>query len=85
MRIVFFAFVTSAVVFLTGMSAASAKDYPYCMQGDDFPGGAGECIYSTNAQCHAAASGRAAYCSENRYFSPNAQLIDKGRTRRRPH
>ena len=42
MRIVFLAFVTSAVVFLTGINAASAKDYPYCLQGDDFAGGAGE-------------------------------------------
>ena len=74
MRIVFLAFVTSAVVFLSGMSAASAKDYPYCIQGDDFAGGAGECIFSTNAQCHAAASGRTASCTENRNFSANAQL-----------
>jgi len=85
MRIVFLAFVTSAVVFLSGMSAASAKDYPYCIQGDDFAGGAGECIFSTNAQCHAAASGRTASCTENRNFSANAQLIDKSRSHRRPH
>ena len=85
MRIVFLAFVTSAVVFLSGMSAASAKDYSYCIQGDDFAGGAGECIFSTNAQCHAAASGRTAFCTENRNFSANAQLIDKSRSHRRPH
>jgi len=85
MRIVFLAFVTSAVVFLTGINAASAKDYPYCLQGDDFGGGAGECIFSTNAQCHAAASGRTASCTENRNFSANAQLIDKSRSHRRPH
>ena len=85
MRRVFLAFVTSAVVFLTGMSAASAKDYPYCIQGDDFAGGAGECIFSTNAQCHAAASGRTASCTDNRNFSANAQLIDKSRSHRRPH
>ena len=85
MRIVFLAFVTSAVVFLSGMSAASAKDYPYCIQGDDFAGGAGECIFSTYAQCHAAASGRTASCTENRNFSANAQLIDKRRSLRRPH
>jgi len=39
MRIVFLAFVTSAIVFFTGIRAASAKDYPYCIQGDDFAGG----------------------------------------------
>lgn len=87
MRIVFLAFVTSAVVFLTGINAASAKDYPYCIHGDDFAGGAGECIYSTNAQCQAAASGRTASCTENLTFnfSANAQLIDKSRVRRRSH
>jgi hypothetical protein len=87
MRIGFLAFVTSAVVFLTGINAASAKDYPYCIHGDDFAGGAGECIYSTHAQCQAAASGRTAYCTENRSFSANAQLIliDKSRARHRSH
>jgi hypothetical protein len=87
MRIVFLAFVTSAGVFLTGINAASAKDYPYCIHGDDFAGGAGECIYSTHAQCQAAASGRTAYCTENRSFSANAQLIliDKSRARHRSH
>ncbi len=83
MRIVFLAFVTSAFVFFTGLSAASAKDYPYCIQGEDFAGGAGECIFTTHAQCKAAASGRTASCAENRDFGSNAQLIDKSRARRR--
>ena len=85
MRVVFVAFVTSAVVFSASISAASAKDYPYCIQGDEFAGGAGECIYSTNAQCHAAASGRMASCTENRNFVANGEFIDKNRSRRRPH
>ena len=83
MRIVFLVFVTSAIVFFIGLSAASANDYPYCIQGDGFPGGAGECIFTTHAQCQAAASGRTAYCTDNRNFSANAQLIDKSRARRR--
>ena len=81
MRIIFLAFVISAIVFFTGLRAASAKDYPYCIQGDDF--GAGECIFSTHAQCQAAASGRTAFCTENRDFGANAQLMDKSRARRR--
>jgi len=85
MRKVFLAFVTSAIVFFTGLNAASAKDYPYCIQGDDFAGGSGECSFSTHAQCQAAASGRTAYCTENHNFSANAQLIDKSRTRHRSH
>jgi hypothetical protein len=83
MRIVLIAFVTSAIVFFTGLNAASAKDYPYCIQGDDFAGGAGECIFATHAQCQAAASGRTAFCTENRDFGANAQLMDKSRARRR--
>ena len=83
MRIVFLAFVTSAFVFLTGINAASATDYPYCIQGDDFAGGPGECIFTTNAQCRAAASGRTASCVENLNFSANTQFIDKSRARRR--
>ena len=51
MRIVFLAFVTSAIVFFTGISAASAKDYLCFVQGDAFAGGSGECIFTTNAQC----------------------------------
>jgi hypothetical protein len=87
MRNVFLAFVTSAIVFFTGLNAASAKDYPYCIQGDDFAGGSGDCIFTTHAQCQAAASGRTAYCTENRNFSANAQLIpiDKSRARHRSH
>jgi hypothetical protein len=89
MRIVFVAFVTSAVVFLTGINAASATDYPYCIQGDDFASGTGECIFSTRAQCQATASGRTASCAENRNFNGNhdasAQIIDKGRSRHRSH
>ena len=83
MRIIFLAFVTSAIVFFTGLRAASAQDYPYCIQGDDFAGGAGECIFSTHAQCQAAASGRPGFCPEHCEFGANAQLIDKSRARRR--
>ena len=85
MRIVFLPFVTSAVVFFTGINAASTKDYPYCIQGDDFAGGSGECIFATHAQCQAAVSGRTASCAENLNFSANAQLIDKSRPRHRPY
>ena len=84
-RKVFLASVTSAIVFFTGLNAASAKDYPYCIQGDDFAGGSGECIFATHAQCLASASGRTASCAENPNFSANAQLIDKSRPRRRTH
>jgi hypothetical protein len=83
MRAVFLAFVTSILVFLAGLSPVSAKDYFYCIQGDDFAGGAGECIFATRAQCQAAASGRTGSCVENRSFSANALIMDKSRGRHR--
>ena len=85
MRALFLAFVTSAVVSGVGPNPASANDYLYCIQGDDFAGGTGECIFATKAQCQAAASGRTAYCTENRNFSANTLFIDKSRSRHRSH
>ena len=86
MRAVFLAFVTSTLVLFIGISSSAATDYPYCMQGDEFAGGAGECTFATYAQCLASASGRLASCAENRNFTAHAQLIiDKSRIRRRLH
>lgn len=84
MRALFLAFVTAAVVPLAAPGPASANDFPYCIQGDDFAGGAGECMFATRAQCQATASGRTAYCAENRYLHVNAQLADRHRQRHRP-
>ena len=85
MRAVFSAFVTSTFVFFTGLGPAPAKDYPYCIQGDEFAGGAGECIFASQAQCQASASGRTASCTENPNFGTHAQLVDKSHIRRRSH
>jgi hypothetical protein len=83
MRKIFLAFVTSAIVFFTGLRAASAQDYPYCIQGDDFAGRAGECISSTHAQGRATASSRSAFYTEHRDFGANAHLLDRSHARRR--
>jgi hypothetical protein len=86
MRTVFLALATSAAIFATGLTPAGAQNYPYCIQGDDFAGGAGECSFSSYAQCQATASGRTAHCEPNRYFHANAQLVvDKSRPRHRSH
>jgi Protein of unknown function (DUF3551) len=82
MRNVFIALATSAVVFTAGMQAAAAKDYPYCIQGEDYAG-AGDCSFSTNAQCLATASGRLAYCAANRSYTESAQPIDRSHMRHR--
>ena len=34
---------------------ASARDLPYCIKGCDFGAGAGDCSFSTLAQCQATA------------------------------
>jgi Protein of unknown function (DUF3551) len=83
MRAAFLALVTSVFVLFTGFGSAFAEDYPYCIQGDDFPGGVGECIFATYAQCQAAASGRTAFCTVNRNLAANAQMIEKRPVRRR--
>jgi uncharacterized protein DUF3551 len=86
MRTVFLALATSAAIFATGLAPAGAQNYPYCIQGDEFAGGSGECSFLTYAQCQASASGRTAYCEPNRYyFNVRAQLVDRGRARHRSH
>ena len=76
------AIATSATVFATGVTEVAAGDYRYCIQGDDFPGGAGDCSFASYQQCQATASGRTAYCGANLRF-PNVVLT--GRTRPRHH
>ena len=53
---------------------AMARDYPYCIKGCDFGGGAGDCSFSSLAQCQATASGRDATCASNPYFDAKAEL-----------
>jgi hypothetical protein len=85
MRKVLLALATSAVVFTGGMSAAAARDYPYCIQGEDYAGGAGECGFTTIAQCQATASGRLAYCAANPTFAASAQVTDRSRPHHHPN
>jgi hypothetical protein len=58
---------------------ASARDYPYCLQGRQ-TGYPGECSYQTYAQCMASASGRLASCGVNPRFAFGEQ---RGRGARR--
>jgi hypothetical protein len=67
---------------------AVAGELPYCIKGCDFGGGAGDCSFSSLAQCQATASGRDAYCAANTYFSARAEMkaethTDLGRLSRR--
>jgi len=51
-----------------GASAASARDYPYCLQGRDY-GYPGLCHFTSYLQCEATASGTFSYCGVNPRFS----------------
>ena len=63
----------AAATFSAAMPAV-ARDLPYCIRGCDFGAGAGDCSFSSLAQCQATASGRDAYCAENPYFSAKAEM-----------
>ena len=63
---------------------AAAREFPYCIKGCDFGAGAGDCSFSSLAQCQASASGRDATCAANPYFNAAAALqTDRGRSSRR--
>ena len=62
---------------------ASAREFPYCIKGCDFGAGAGDCSFSTLAQCQATASGRDASCAANPYFNAKAEMqTDRSRQSR---
>ena len=60
-----------------------AKDFPYCIKGCDFGGGAGDCSFSSYQQCQASAAGRDATCAANPNFSQRADLQTNRSSRRR--
>ena len=68
-----------ALVAACAMSAAvampaAAREFPYCIRGCDFGAGAGDCSFSSLAQCQATASGRNASCASNPYFNAKADI-----------
>jgi hypothetical protein len=67
---------------------AAAREFPYCIRGCDFGAGAGDCSFSSLAQCQATASGRDASCAANPYFNAKADMqtdmqTDRSRLSRR--
>ena len=58
-----------AVSFLVlSPSAAQARNYPYCIKGEFYASGVGDCSFDTYQQCLATASGRIAYCDVNPFY-----------------
>jgi hypothetical protein len=57
--------------------------YPFCIQGDEYPG-LSNCTYTSYEQCQASASGRFLYCVENPYYNPGGDpRAYRGRNRAR--
>lgn len=64
-KLTFVAMLTAGAL---GSSAASAQDYPYCLQGREY-GYPGNCQFTSCAQCEATASGTFSYCGINPRFA----------------
>lgn len=54
---------------MVGMAPAEAVGtrYPFCLQGDEFPG-LSNCTFTSYQQCQASASGRFLYCVANPFY-----------------
>ena len=74
MRRAWLAFVAAGAVSAAFAMPAAAREFPYCIKGCDFGAGAGDCSFSTLAQCQATASGRDASCAANPYFYAKAEM-----------
>lgn len=48
-------------------AAAVGTRYPFCLQGQEFPG-LSHCTFTSYEQCQASASGRFLYCIANPYY-----------------
>jgi hypothetical protein len=51
----------------TAPAEAVGTRYPYCIQGDEYPG-LSNCTFTSYQQCQATASGRFLYCIENPFY-----------------
>ena len=61
---------------------ASARTYPYCLQGRDY-GYPGPCRFATYQQCEAAASGTFSHCGTNPRFAYGWQQPQRRRAYQR--
>ena len=74
MRRAWLALMAAVAVSAAVAMPAAAREFPYCIRGCDFGGGAGDCSFSSLAQCQATASGRDASCAANPYFNAKADM-----------
>ena len=55
------------IAFATLPADAVGTRYPFCIQGDEYPG-LSNCTFTSYEQCAATASGRRLWCIANPYF-----------------
>jgi Protein of unknown function (DUF3551) len=70
MRHVVLALLAAGGLAMVGSAPAEAVGtrYPFCIQGDEFPG-LSNCTFTSYEQCQATASGRLLYCIENPFYN----------------
>ena len=61
-------FVLAAILFSASASAQGVAQYPFCLQGADYPGWT-NCAYSSYQQCQATASGTENECLANPWYN----------------
>jgi hypothetical protein len=74
MRVCLLALTAIGIIAVSGAALAAAAEFPFCIKGCDFGGGAGDCGFVSYQQCQATASGRDASCAANPYFNAKAEL-----------
>ena len=69
MQKVVLALLAAAGLGVAALSPAEAVGtrYPFCLQGNDFPG-LSNCTFTSYQQCQATASGRLLYCVANPFY-----------------
>ena len=71
MRNIALALLAASGLAMAGGAPAEAVGtrYPYCIQGQAYPG-LSNCTFTSYEQCQATASGRFLYCVENPFYNP---------------
>ena len=69
MRILALAILLTGAVSVAAHAQTYGPHFPVCLQSYSLGGGRIDCSYTSLAQCHASASGRAAQCLTNPFFA----------------
>ena len=84
MRIMALAILLIGLVSVAAHAQTYDPHFPVCLQSYSLGGGRIDCSYTSLAQCHASASGRAAQCLTNPFFAL-ARQEPPSRGYRRPY